>query len=147
MHGSLTRSLAYCMNDVGQCVVYADVYDIVRSFLRPEVQKTVGNIMSETKNLRILFLKGPQNKWSATCLEYNISAQGDTIETAFKNWSETMRRNIQLAKDLGETPLSNVSGAPPWYCQAFLKAERLQRERKLPKGFKNSSRAQLAIIG
>ena len=63
--------------------------------------------------------------WAAQCLEYDISAQGKTIQEAKAAMEKAFVSQIMVDVTNGNAPLADVPQAPPEYWALFEKAERL----------------------
>jgi hypothetical protein len=68
--------------------------------------------------LHVLLFQEPAGEhevWIAQCLEYDITAQGDTIRAAQKDFERTVLGEIVLALEGGRPPLSGIAPAPSRY--------------------------------
>ena len=78
--------------------------------------------------LHVLLFKervGPQDVWVAQCLEHDITAQGDTVREAQKDFERTVRGEIVLALEAGREPLAGIAPAPSRYQDLWELAVRL----------------------
>ena len=70
-------------------------------------------------DLSILYLKEPVG-FVAQCLEYDIAAQGDTIDDARKSLKEVMDIEYTYLKKKGKD-WCEVPETPPWYWEQYEK--------------------------
>jgi len=79
-------------------------------------------------NLSILLLQEDKT-WIAQCLEWDIAAQGKTLDDALKSFEKTFVG--QLVLDIGQdkNPLENTPRTPKEYWTKFEQAKKLE-ERK-----------------
>lgn len=69
--------------------------------------------------LNILLLKEGDGKWTAQCLERDITAQGETIDKALFEFQRTLISEVAIAESAGEEPLKDILPAPACYWQQF----------------------------
>ncbi|HXM94159.1 MAG TPA: hypothetical protein VOA64_07890 [Candidatus Dormibacteraeota bacterium] len=75
-------------------------------------------------NLTILFLQDHEY-WVAQCLEYDVTAQGKSIEEAKLAFERTFVGQVLLDASQGKEPLAGIGQAPREYFEQFKKAQRL----------------------
>ena len=81
----------------------------------------------KTINARVLILRDTScDKWAAQCLEYDIAAQGDTLEDAMNRFERTFVGSIVLSLKNEQEPLSAFAPAPASYFELWEKALALQ---------------------
>lgn len=79
------------------------------------------------RHLTILILReGPLTV--ARSLEYDIVAQGDSIDEALAAWADVFAAQIILDVRAGREPLADVGPAPERYFELFKRAKRLETE-------------------
>lgn len=79
-------------------------------------------------NTRVLiFRDGSHNQWAAQCLEYDIAAQGESLEDVMNRFERTFVGNIVLALESDEEPLATFLPAPQKYVDRWNKAIALQQ--------------------
>ncbi len=76
-------------------------------------------------NVNVLLLQ-EQKTWVAQCLEYDIAAQGDTINDAMNNFGRTFLGQVALDFSNQKRPLEGIEPSPDFYWEKFKKARRLQ---------------------
>lgn len=64
--------------------------------------------------LSVLLIKEGDD-WVAQCLQYDIAAQGDTIDEAMEHWARSVAGHIMLDARAGRGPLEGIKPAPPEY--------------------------------
>lgn len=68
--------------------------------------------------LNILLL--PDGKlWTAQCLEYDIAAQGTTIQEAISEFSKVLTFEVAYSHERGLAPLHDIPAAPQYYWKLF----------------------------
>jgi hypothetical protein len=80
--------------------------------------------------LHVLLLQesaGEHDVWVAQCLEYDVTAQGDTIHEAQKDFERTILGEIALALERGKRPLADIAPAPARYQALWERAHQLAR--------------------
>jgi hypothetical protein len=71
----------------------------------------------------------------ARCLEYDIAAQGNSIEEAIDAFADVLAAQIMLDVRAGREPLSQIGPAPEEYFEKYRRAKRLESEPlRLPDG-------------
>ena len=78
----------------------------------------------------LIFRDASCEKWAAQCLEYDISAQGDSLHDVVNRFERTLIGNIVLALEHDEPPLWNFLPAPHKYVEMWNNA--LALEQSLP---------------
>ena len=63
--------------------------------------------------------------WAAQCLEYDIAAQGKTIDEAKESFKRTFVGQIMVDVHFGHQPLQGIEKAPEEYWEQFRTAKRL----------------------
>ncbi len=58
----------------------------------------------------------------ARCLQYDIAAQGETIDEALAAWEDVFTAQILVDKKAGREPLAGIGPAPQRYFDLFKKA-------------------------
>lgn len=81
--------------------------------------------------MRVLLLK-EDGLWVAQCLEYDIAAQGPTVEAAKEAFVVAFAAQIVVALHHGEEPLATFGRAPQHYWDRFSKAQRLAEPIRIP---------------
>lgn len=92
-------------------------------------------------NLRVLLTKEIaacnsryESGWVAECIEYDIGAQGETIEQAKKAFARTFVGQIMVDIAHGRKPLEGIGPSPDVVRQQYESAEQLREESyTLPK--------------
>ena len=74
--------------------------------------------------LSLLLLK-EEGKWVAQCLDYDITAQGETIDVARSRFARTFVGQVMVDLHHHQEPLEGIKPAPRKYWQMFRKAARL----------------------
>lgn len=69
--------------------------------------------------------------WVAQCLEYDIAAQGKTIQDAKHAFALTFAGQVAVDLHHKTEPLSAFSQAPPEYWEQFRKGERLAERQPI----------------
>lgn len=62
-----------------------------------------------------LVLLKEAEQWTAQCLEYDITGQGNTPEKAIKEFEHIFMGHAILDKEKGDAILKNIPKAPDWY--------------------------------
>lgn len=75
------------------------------------------------KRIRVILFQ-EEGEWVAQCLEYDIAAQGSTIDEAQNGWSHTFKGYIALSEENGVEALHGVPEAPNFYKEKFEQAEK-----------------------
>src|SRR5438045_1470112 len=75
-------------------------------------------------NLTILFLRDHEY-WVAQCLEYDVTAQGKSIDDAMQAFERTLVGQVLLDTSQEKEPLAGIAQAPKHYFDLFKKAHRL----------------------
>jgi|ERR1700693_1201710 len=80
---------------------------------------------TQTLLIRVLLINenGP---WVAQGLDYDIAAQGRTIQEAMKAFQQTLLAQIRADLSKGRNPLQDFEHAPDMYWSAYERAEPLQ---------------------
>ena len=68
--------------------------------------------------------------WVAQCLEYDIAAQGQTIDVVKKRFRHTLIGQILVDIKHGKEPLEGIKKAPREFWKQFEQGERLARQPK-----------------
>jgi hypothetical protein len=71
-------------------------------------------------NASVLLLQEGKT-WIAQCLEWDIAAQGDTIDHALNSFERTFVGQIILDIDADKLPLEGISQSPKEYWEKFEK--------------------------
>ena len=79
-------------------------------------------------NLSVLIFQEDKT-WIAQCLEWDVAAQGKTIDDALGSFERTFVGQIILDVEAGRNPLEGTSQAPREYWKMFDIAKKLE-ERK-----------------
>lgn len=101
------------------------------------------------QNISVLaFQEG--EKWSAQCLEYDISAQADLISDLPMAFERALVGHIIVSKQLGLEPLEGLGGAPKIFWDLFAKASMELKPQKrtpfrLPAGVGDTPRPELWV--
>ena len=64
----------------------------------------------------------------ARCLEYDIAAQGETVEAAMAAWVDVFAAQIIIDVRAGREPLAQIGPAPERIFEVFRRAKRLAPE-------------------
>lgn len=64
--------------------------------------------------LRVLLIK-EDDTWSAQCLEYDIGAQGDTIEKVTRRFKAVLDAERELSEEETGAPFGGIAPAPDLY--------------------------------
>lgn len=70
------------------------------------------------KRIRVVLFQ-EEGQWVAQCLEYDIAAQGTTIDEAQNEWARTFKGYIALSEENNVEPLQGVPKAPDFYEEEF----------------------------
>jgi hypothetical protein len=70
--------------------------------------------------------------WVAQCIEYDISARSDTLESAMTAFRRAFAANLAANRELGRNALDGVPPAPQHYREMFESGKSVQE--KLPAG-------------
>ena len=62
--------------------------------------------------------------WIAQCLEYDIMAQGQSIEEVEERWKETLYSHVRVASKLEKRPFEGIGQAPPEYWELHDRKDR-----------------------
>lgn len=81
--------------------------------------------------MRVLLLK-EDDLWVAQCLEYDIAAQGPTVDAAKEAFVRAFAAQIAVALHHGEEPLATFGPAPRYYWDRFSEAQRLAEPIRIP---------------
>jgi hypothetical protein len=74
-------------------------------------------------NLRVLIYKESKSeKWAAQCLEYDIAAQGDSLQDVKNRFARTLVGNIVLGLEHNEQLLWNFLPAPNKFAEMWNEA-------------------------
>lgn len=91
----------------------------------PEQENTMKKQV--TFELSVLFIRDG-DCWVAQCLEYDIAAQGKTLEEVNEALERTFVGQILLDVRRGKEPLQGIPKAPKLYWERFEHGERLKDE-------------------
>ena len=81
--------------------------------------------MAQSERIRVLIL--PElGFFVAQCLEFDIAAQGSTIEEVMGNFSYAVLAHFDIAEERGEEPLEHVEPAPDFYVALYEKGQKLR---------------------
>jgi len=74
--------------------------------------------MEEDNRLKVLLIKdsGP---WVVLCLDYDIAAQGETVETAWESFNWSFWTQVLIDRQKGIKPLSQLKRSPEEYWKRF----------------------------
>ncbi len=86
---------------------------------------------SQNENIRVLIFKY-HDLWIAQCLEYDISAQANTLKELQDKFVCTLMAYVMLAIDNNERPFSNVPKTPKEFWKMFNKGNPLKKPLKIP---------------
>ena len=78
-------------------------------------------------NLRVLFRREGEG-WVAQCLEYDIVAQGSTLDKAKHRMQRTLIGQIIVDVKHGREPYEGIKQAPILYWREFDKGQRFERQ-------------------
>ena len=81
--------------------------------------------------MRVLILK-EEAVFVAQCLEYDITAQGQTVVEAQDAFVRVFAAQIAVALRHGEEPLAAFERAPDYYWERFNEAQRLADPIRIP---------------
>lgn len=81
-----------------------------------------------------VLLIGEHGQWTAQCLEFDITAQGESMREAMEAFEHTFIGQIVVDAADGKRPLEDFAQAPKQYWHMFEEAEQLAEEKsfKLP---------------
>ena len=65
--------------------------------------------------------------WVVQCLEYDIVAQGETIEVATRRWVQTLVGQIVVDVERGVAPLDGIDKAPQKLWELLTKSRPLEQ--------------------
>jgi hypothetical protein len=90
------------------------------------------------------------DKWSAQCLQYDISAQADTLSDLPSAFERALVGHIIVSKQLGLEPLEGLGSAPQIFWDLFDKANVELKPKKrppfrLPSGVRDTPRPDLWV--
>jgi len=74
--------------------------------------------------LSVLLIK-EEDKWVAQCLDYDIAAQGETLDAARSRFARTFVGQVMVDLHHHQEPLEGIKPAPRKYWAMFRKAARL----------------------
>lgn len=100
----------------------------------------------ELKDLRIVIIKRSY-KYVAQCLEYDISAQGDTIPAVIRAWNAVFTSQVALDMSQGRLPLADIPQAPGEYEEIFNTSKTRLERYEVPTSASGRKRAVVAIAG
>lgn len=83
-----------------------------------------------TFNLRVLLFQEDKT-WVAQCLEWDIAAQGKTLDDALNSFEQTFVGQIVLDIEGGRKPLASTPRSPKEYQGMFKKAKKLVDKKPL----------------
>ena len=83
-----------------------------------------------TKQLSILVTQ-QGDKWAAQCLQYNIAAQGDSIDHALVRLQRTLVSEIAVCNVLGKDCFKDIPAAPDIYWKLYNESRTIE-QRGLP---------------
>lgn len=75
---------------------------------------------TDTAIAAILFQEG--DAWVGHCVQYDIFAQGTTLDDARSRLEETIAVEIEFDQQRGVAPLSDIGPAPEWVAQRYNQA-------------------------
>ena len=85
--------------------------------------------IEKTITIRTLLIQD-NNSWSIQCLEYDVAAQGETIEEAEDAFEKTFLGQIFLDIHENKEPLEGIEKAPKVFWDMFDKAEQPKDPRR-----------------
>jgi hypothetical protein len=84
--------------------------------------------MTKRFELSVLLMQEKTPKgfaWVAQCLEYDVTAQGDSIASAQENFKKAFFGQIIADISVGKEPLDGIAQAPRFYWSRFKGGQRL----------------------
>lgn len=69
--------------------------------------------------------------WTAQCLQYDLAAQGDTIEAALRHFEQTFVGQLRWDLAEGRQPLEGIGQAPAEFWKTWERALRLAETRPI----------------
>lgn len=79
--------------------------------------------------VRVVLFQENNNVWTVQCLEYDIAAQGKSIQEALKRLEQAMVGQIILDVREGLIPFQDIEMAPGHYFDMFNEAHRLVEQK------------------
>src|SRR5687768_7289160 len=76
--------------------------------------------MADTLHVTVLFIRQPEGFWLAQGLEYDLAAQGSSVELAKEGFERTFLGQLALDRRMNRKPLSTLERAPQKFWDLLL---------------------------